>query len=304
VTDPYVLAWGEEADRLGAAARRDGEWYAAMAAGLCRADDRLAIDVGCGGAGMAIALAMTLPAGARIVGIDEDEEVLARAAATVEAAGVPSGRVELRRCDLGTGLSGLRAVVADPVDVIWASAVVHHVGDQQAAIDALAALLAPGGRLGLAEGGIRPRHLPWDLGVGEPGLEVRLGAAEDHWFARMRTRLPGHVAMPYGWPEALRRAGLDHVTTRSTLIEHAAPLGGADRDELLTGLGHRVDRVRSAGLVPDADLAVWERLLDPADAAWLGRRSDLFTLDVRSVHLGTAPDEDPRARATSHVEPS
>ena len=35
--------------------------------------------------------------------------------------------------------------------MIWASGVIHHLGDQQQALDALASLLAEDGRLALAE---------------------------------------------------------------------------------------------------------------------------------------------------------
>jgi SAM-dependent methyltransferase len=289
VTDPYLIVWTDESDRLRAAARHDGEWYRAVAASLARPGVRLAVDVGCGGAGMAIALAGALPAEARVMAIDGDDGVLAGAAANIDASGVPRGRIELQRFDLGSDLSGLRALIGEPVDVVWASAVVHHVGDQQTAVDGLARLLAPGGRLALAESGLRPHHLPWDVGIGEPGLELRLHAAEYRWFAGMRERLPGRVAMPYGWTEALGRAGLRDVTTRSALIETPAPLTGSDLDHVVVGFRRRVDRVGTAALLDDADRASWDRLLDPEDRDWLGHRTDLFTLDVRSVHVGTAP---------------
>ena len=141
--------------------------------------------------------------GGLVVAADGNAEVLAEAGRRL--AGVPA-RVELVVADLGDGVEPLRA--HGPADLVWASASVHHVGDQQAAVAALASLLGPGGRLALAEGGLPTRRLPWDVGVGEPGLEVRLEAAQDRWFARMRAALPGSVPMPYGWTEALRRAGL------------------------------------------------------------------------------------------------
>ena len=33
----------------------------------------------------------------------------------------------------------------------------------------------------------------------------------------------------------------------------------------------------------------WRRLLDPADGAYLGHRTDVYTLDARSVHVGVRP---------------
>lgn len=287
MSNPYDVVWSAERDHLAAGARSDAEWYASVAQGLCRSTDRLALDVGCGGAGMTAELAAALPPAARVVALDGNEEILATAKANVEGAGVDAGRVEFVHCDLHGGLAALREVVPGPADIIWASAVVHHLGDQQAGLDALAQLLAPGGRLALAEGGLRSRHLPWDVGTGEPGLELRLDAAEDQWFARMRSQLPGSVPMPYGWTEALGRAGLVGVTTHSTLVERPAPLAGPDRDRVVDGLRHRVDRIRGTGLLAVADLAAWDALLNSPDGELTGR-TDIFSLGVRSVHVGTA----------------
>ncbi len=287
MSDPYAIVWSAEREHLAAAARSDAEWYASVARRLGRSTDRLALDVGCGGAGMTAELAAVLPPAARLVALDGDDDILATAKANLDAAGVPAGRVELVQCHLHGGLSALREAVPEPADIIWAAGVVHHLGDQQAGLDALAQLLAPGGRLALAEGGLRSRHLPWDVGTGEPGLELRLDAAEDRWFARMRAKLPGSVPMPYGWTEALGRAGLVDVATWSLLVERPAPLAAPDRARVVDSLRHRVDRTRETGLLGAADLAAWDDLLDSTDAG-LGRRTDIFSLGVRSVHVGTA----------------
>jgi hypothetical protein len=166
---------------------------------------------------------------------------------------------------------------------------VHHAGDQQRAVGTLVTLLAPGGRLALAEGGLPMRCLPWDVGVGEPGLEVRLDAAQDIWFARMRRQLPDAVPMPYGWPNALRRAGLTDVRTATWLFEAPTPLTPADRQRVVRELSHRVERLAETGLLGGDDVAAWARLLDEGDPAWLGHRDDLQRLTARSVHIGHNP---------------
>jgi SAM-dependent methyltransferase len=280
VTTSYSIDWSEHADWLAGAAKDDADWYAALAGSLVRPGDRLAVDVGCGGGGMARALAAVLPTGGRAVGVDAASDVLDRARGATPV-GLP---VRYVTADLAGDLAAVRDVLGGPADVVWASAAVHHAGDQQAAVGGLAALLAPGGRLVLSEGGLRPRFMPWDVGVGAPGLEVRLEAAHDAWFAQMRAELPGSVPMPYGWTEALRRAGLTGVTTRSTLLEHPVPL--PDPALALDPLTWRVGRLRAAGLLPAADEAAWDRLLDPDDPAYLGRRTDLYRLEARSVHIG------------------
>lgn len=285
-SDPYIIAWDEHRDRLAAAAREDADWYHQVASGLARPDDRLALDIGCGGAGMTIELARALPGTARVIGVDGNAEILAGARQNVADAGLGEDRVELRLFDLEAGPVALGKELGERADIVWASASVHHVGDQQAAIDGLAGLLAPGGRLALAEGGLRYQHLPWDVGVGEPGLELRLDAAQDRWFARMREELPGSVRMPYGWTTALRMAGLTQVTTVSVLLEKPAPLGEADRSRVVSRLAMFVGRVSEARLLSAEDEQAWTRLLDETGPDWLGRRDDLFSLGVRSVHTG------------------
>jgi SAM-dependent methyltransferase len=235
---------------------------------------------------MTLALATTLREG-RVVAVDVEQALLTAAIELVKAAR-PDSRVvvETAVADLADGGEPLRAVLGGPADLIWAAASVHHLGDQQAAVSLLADLLGPGGRLALAEGGLPARHLPWDVGVGEPGLEVRLDLAQDRWFAGMRTSLPGSVRMPYGWTEALRRAGLVEVGTRTTVLESTVPLDAYELQRVIDGLAHRVDRLRPSGLLEPDDLAAWDTVLDPNGPAWLGHRTDLYRLSARSVHLG------------------
>jgi len=283
--DPYVVDWAAVADRLTGAARSDRGWYESVAATLLRPGDAMVADIGCGGAGMTAALAAALGPTGRVLAVDGSAEVLDAARATVRAAVPDNGAtVEFIRADLDTDLSS----VERGLHLVWASASVHHAADQQKAVDALADLLAPGGRLALSEGGLAAKFLPWDLGVGEPGLEIRLIAAQDRWFAEMRARLPGSVPMPYGWTTAMRRAGLVDIGSRSWLIEQPAPVDGERRLRIVDRLTHRMDRLRPSGLLTDADVAAWDRLLDRRDPDWLGHRDDLFHLEARTVQVGTA----------------
>lgn len=290
------MDWSEKTAALVERAHEDRDWYEAMAGWLVRPDDLVAVDVGCGGGGMTLALAAALGRPGQVAAVDSEPQVLAAVGAEIAAARsgasfaeVTLAEVTLVTADLHGGVGPVREALSGPADLIWASASVHHVGDQQAAVDTLASLLGPGGRLALAEGGLSARYLPWDVGVGQPGLEVRLEAANNQWFARMRAELPGSTPMPYGWTEALRRAGLVDVTTRTTLGERPAPLPEPECARLVERLTQWVDRLRPTELVDPADLAAWDRLLDPDDPAWLGRRTDLFELRARSVHRGVKP---------------
>ncbi|MFV2112960.1 class I SAM-dependent methyltransferase [Micromonospora sp. LOL_025] len=281
--------WAELAPHLVDAARHDRAWYLTVARELVAPGDRLAGDIGCGAAGMSLAIAQMMACG-RVVAVDAHPAVLDTARDHLHAEwSDPRVRIEPLHADIPAETAALRETLGAPADLVWASASVHHVGDQQAAVTALAGLLAPGGRLALAEGGLPEHHLPWDVGLGEPGLEVRLHAAQDRWFARMRAELPDSRRMPYGWTEALRQAGLSPVTTRTTLAEQPAPLPDTTRRTVVKTLAGRVGRLRPTGLLTAADLDAWDRLLDPADEAWLGHRDDLFRLSARSVHLGLRP---------------
>ena len=291
MTDDATMAgqpdvdWAEQAAYLADAARTDAEWYRSVANRLARPADRLLVDVGCGGGGMAVALALAAPA-ARVVAVDDEPAVLDAAAELFAEAGVD---VRTAVADAGGDQQALTDAIGGPADLVWASAVVHHAPDQQATVDVLAGLLAPQGRLALAEGGLPRRHLPWDLGTGQPGLESRLEQAQDRWFAAMRDSIPGAVRLPYGWPNALRRAGLADVTTWTSLIERPAPLSPAERERVAGKLAHRVEWLRERKMLPTEDDEAWSRLLDPDRPEWIGHRDDVFVLDARSVHVGERP---------------
>lgn len=277
----FEIDWSAEAEVLRSAADAERQWNESVARSLIRVGDRLVVDVGCGGGGMARALATVLAGDGEVVAIDHDEHVLAGARETLRGL---DARTAIGSLD--DGPEPLRAAIGAPADLVWAAHATHHAGDQQACVDSLAALLGPGGRLALAEGGLPTRNLPWDLGIGEPGLELRLELANDKWFARMRAELPGSVPMPYSWQEALRRAGLREVTSRTVLTERPTPLSDEDRVQVLTRLTRWVDRIRDTGFLSADDLGTLDQLLDERDPHWLGRRTDLTDLSASTIHLG------------------
>jgi len=218
----------------------------------------------------------------RVYAVDNDEAMLALVRERAERAGL-GDRVHTVLHDLDDG----PLVLPEPVSLIWSGACVHHALSWQDAVAGLAGLLAPGGVLALGEGGLPARCLPWDVGVGRPGLEARLDAAHNEWFTEWFEARPGVVREPRGWPELLRSAGLEQVTSRSVLLDLPAPLGADVRQVVLAELAARVGRAQ-AFLAQD-DRAAWHSLLDRASPAWLGGRDDLALLTARTVHLGTKP---------------
>ncbi|MEU5211858.1 methyltransferase domain-containing protein [Streptomyces sp. NPDC020742] len=239
---------------------------------------RRILDIGSGPGVAACRLAALFPQ-AEVVAVDGTPELLARAEQRAARLGVP---LRTRQAEFPAGLAGLGTA-----DLVWSGQVVHHVGDQQAALNAMAGLLAPGGVLAIVEGGLPPRWLPRDLGFGRPGLQERLDVAMADRFRRMRDELPGSVRAVEDWPGMLRTAGLTGARSRTFLVEHPAPLSDATRQFVRAS----VQRCRSvlAELLDAEDLSALDRLLDPSDPAGVDRRPDLFLLTAKTVHYGTAP---------------
>ncbi|MHA6628693.1 class I SAM-dependent methyltransferase [Pseudonocardia sichuanensis] len=243
-------------------------------------------DIGPGAGTVTLHLAERVGADGRVYAVDVDPDALAALRHRADAAGLGE-RLRTVRHDLDDGPPRL----PEPVALVWSGACVHHALDQAASVVGLAGLLGPDGTLAVGEGGLPLRTLPWDVGVGRPGLEARLDAAHDSWFGGWFAARPGVVRETRGWSELLRCAGLHGVSSRSALLDLPAPLTTQARSVVLAELGARVRRARAFLDLDDAP--AWDRLLDPDDADWLGHRPDLALLTARSVHTGRCRPSDP-----------
>ncbi|MFJ6675899.1 class I SAM-dependent methyltransferase [Actinosynnema sp. NPDC091369] len=289
------IDWSSRLTFLRQADELDAESKRVVARRLVRAlpDQPTVLDVGCGAGGMSVALveALTARGGGTVVLVDGTPELLdaattaARSAATYETdTTTATVRVRPVLADLATE----RPVdLAGPAQLVWASNVVHHLPDQRAAVLGLIEAVAPGGWLALAEGGLSGKFLPYDLGVGEPGLQDRLSAARAEWFVRMRENTTGSVRMSGGWNLVLSEGGLVDVTAFSYLVDHPAPPKQAVRDWAVNQLKW-YEEVAGDALHP-ADRRTVRQLLDPQDPAFLGLRDDVFLLTANTVHVGRKP---------------
>ncbi|MBL1073175.1 class I SAM-dependent methyltransferase [Nocardia sp. 2] len=248
-------------------------------------DQPVLVDIGAGAGGQSVAFAKELAArgGGRLVIADAVPELFeaAREAVLTALAGDDRVKVETVRVDAASD------EVFDLVpraDLVWASRMVHHLPDEQAGTTRLATLVRPGGLLALAEGGLQTRCLPWDLGIGKPGLQDRLMAARDAGFAQMRAEIDGAVRMRYGWNIALTRAGLREVSSFSVLIDHPAPASADVRAAVAKWLTWAQDRTHDRLDADDA--AAIETLLDPSSDAYVGAREDVYLLGATTVFLG------------------
>lgn len=240
---------------------------------------RRVVDVGAGPGAVTGLLAEAFPA-AEVVAVDPAAPALQLA----EARAREHGFADRFRAVLGGLPDGLGE--AGPADVVWVRRVLHHVGDQQAGIDALAAAARPGGLVALVEGHPGGRSLPRDLGFGRPGLEARLEAAAEDWFTALRSSVPGARRVVEDWPGMLVGAGLVRPSSRSFLLDVPAP----SIAEVRAAVRQRLERAveRDAELLDADDLRTLAVLLDPAAPQGVDRRGDLYLLEITTVHAARA----------------
>jgi SAM-dependent methyltransferase len=277
------MDWAEMAPLLEAQAELYTPLYRQAMTWLARevTDPGLVVDVGSGPGVVSCLFADAFP-GARVVAVDGAAPLLERARDRAARQGAAD-----RFGTLAGDLPGVLDELDYPADLMWASQSLHHLGDQRAAVAALAGHLAPGGTLAVLEGGLPARFLPRDIGIGRPGLQARMHAVEEDAFAEMRANTPGSVAETEDWPAMLTAAGLKHTGTRSFLLDLPAPLTDEARVYVTTSLSRLRDRIGDG--LDATDRATLDRLLDPADEAGAHRRQDVFVLVAHTVYTAVRP---------------
>jgi ubiquinone/menaquinone biosynthesis C-methylase UbiE len=241
------------------------------------------VEVGSGAGGMATALQHGVGEAGTVVLVDGAAELLAIARRRVER---PGHHVVAVHADLEQ--QPLSAVLEHrPVDLIHAGAVVHHLDDELAAIRQLAAVVRPGGKVALGEGGLGHRFLPADCGIGEPGLEQRLAAAQDALFWEHVRPAAATVRTGRGWNLMLTDAGLVNVTARTFLLDLPAPVDLKTRHAVRTTLAGQL--ARFGDRISADDQATLAALLDDDNPLGVMRRADVYVLSARTVHVGTVP---------------
>ncbi|MFK4068266.1 class I SAM-dependent methyltransferase [Streptomyces sp. NPDC029674] len=273
------MDWAAMGVMLERYARVAAPMYGEVASWLTRwvPEPGVVVDVGSGPGAVSFLLAEAFPK-ARIVAADPEEALLERARDRAAAEGL-TDRFETVRAALPDAIDD----VPQAADLLWLCRSLHHVGDQGAALSALAGHLAPAGAVALLEGGLSARYLPRDIGFGRPGLLSRLEAADEEWFAGMREGLDGSKAATEDWPALLTAAGLRYEATRSFLLDLPAPLSEDARAHVVQEFTRRRE-MQAERLTPD-DAATFDRLLDPSDPQSLHRRPDLFLLTTQTVHV-------------------
>jgi SAM-dependent methyltransferase len=239
------------------------------------------LDAGCGGGGMTRLLAQAVGSGGEVVGLDANSQLIEWNRSQVKDTDA-AGQIQFQEGDV------LHLPFEDGTfDLVWCSRVIHGLNDQVAGVRELARVVRPGGRVVLREGGLLPRFLPFDMGLGDPGLEERLEAAHAQHFANWRASLPDGVVYPYGWSHMLREVGLTEVIPRSFLYEFASPLEASQKDYLESWLGGYLHHPEREQWLSTRDHSTLEQLLDPASPQYVFARDDLHGIVVDTIYAGS-----------------
>jgi SAM-dependent methyltransferase len=223
------------------------------------------VDLGAGAGSGSLALAARFPS-ARLTAVDRSPVMTGRLREAFAAAGLgPRASVVQAEVD-GTWTP------PGPVDLVWASLVLHEVPDAEAVLAAVRSALRPGGTFAVVEMDAPPRFLP--DGAAD-GLEDRL-------HAELAT-VGGRPAHPR-WAAALERAGFSGVSEQRVPLEVSAPVDLVRR--FAVGyLGLAAPAVR--GRLSAADASALDGLLDGPHA--LSTRSDLVVRASRTLWTAHRP---------------
>jgi SAM-dependent methyltransferase len=241
---------------------------------------RRVLDIGSGPGVGTCELARLFP-DAHVIAVDSSPAMLERATQRAAAHGLDA-RISTHHAELPGGLEGF-----EPVEMIWASMSLHHVGDEVTALRVLRDVLEPSGLIAIAERAEPTRVLPDELDIGRPGLADRLDRAGAKWFAAMREGLAGAVPST-DFSSMLTSAGLEMVGSRLARERFDAPLSDDARRVVL---GHlRRVREQSHEHLDDDDLRTLDVLIDVNDPRGVMQRPDVFVAASRQVQIARRRD--------------
>lgn len=165
------------------------------------------------------------------------------------------------------------------LDLVWASASLHHLADPDRTLREAFAALRPGGLLLAIEMDSVPfpRFLPHDLGIGRPGLEERCHAALAH---RHGDDLPD---LGSDWGPRLTGAGFTVEAERALTVDLRSPLPAAAGRYAQAAL--RRMRTGLDGSLSADDVATLDLLISDDGPESVRRRTDLA---VRTRRLAWA----------------
>jgi ubiquinone/menaquinone biosynthesis C-methylase UbiE len=238
------------------------------AEGLIAGPPRRILDLGSGTGAGALALTRRFPA-AEVVALDVSRPLLDRLQDKARDLGV-ADRISVLEADVDAGWPAV-----DPVDLVWASASLHHVADPGRVLADVLATLRPGGSLVAIELGSFPRFLSDETGH---ALEERCQALLDE---RRAAELP---YMGADWGALLTKAGFSTVTEKTFVVDLTSPLPASAGRYAQASLR----RMRSGldGRLSADDVALLDAYIDGPEGVLT--RDDLVVRTTRSVLVAAA----------------
>ncbi|MFC1413201.1 trans-aconitate 2-methyltransferase [Streptacidiphilus sp. N1-12] len=236
---------------------------------------RRILDLGCGTGTGTFALLQHFER-AEAVAVDGDPQMLRHLSGKARALGL-ADRISTVQADLDADWPAVGTV-----DLVWASASLHHMADPDRTLREVFAALRPGGLLLAIEIDSFPRFLPDDLGFGRPGLEARAHAAMD---ARRAVDMP-HLGSD--WGPRLTRNGFTVEAERRFAIDLKPPLPASAGRYAQASL----QRIRGGfdGELAADDLAALDTLLSSESPAGLLHRDDLTVRAARTAWAARRPE--------------
>jgi trans-aconitate methyltransferase len=229
------------------------------------------LDLGSGPGTGSLALARRFPA-AMVEAVDISPQMLHRLQKQAAAHGV-AGRISTLEANLDEQWP--QAGEAQPYDLMWAAAFLHHLSDPDRTLAQAFEHLRPGGLFAVTEMDFFPRFLPEDASIGRPGLEARLHAATN-------------TQPPHEWTDQLKDAGFIVDAHRPFEIgldgSQAGPALGRYAQICLTKLRSHADEALDAD-----DLAALDALLDETQPHSILRRDDLTVRTTRTTWIARRP---------------
>lgn len=170
-------------------------------------------------------------------------------------------------------------------DPVWSVNTINHVRDPVSAIQALAALLRPGGRVAVGQSSLLPdMFFAWDS-----ELERAVNDAVRRYYLDRYELVPEDlkgVRALVGWARA---AGLRRTRVRTYLIERTAPLSAPCEKYLVDTIFRGTWGARLSPYLSPKQYESLRRLCDPGHAEFALRRPDFHFLQTFTLVTAEVP---------------
>jgi SAM-dependent methyltransferase len=167
-------------------------------------------------------------------------------------------------------------------DLVWCVNTINHLREPVAAVQALANLLCPGGRIAVGQSSLLPdMFFAWDSRLERLTTEAVRRYYRDRYGLSERD-----LADTRSIAGLLRRSALHGVTVQTFIIERVSPLNPADEAYLLEAIFRDTWGERLRPYLSGEDYEELTALCDPCHPAFALRRIDFHFLQTFTVAVG------------------